>query len=444
MAHALSVAVVGHTNTGKTSLLRTLLRDEDFGEVAHAAGTTRHVEAAVIQSGADTVTLYDTPGLEDAGGVLAWLEENTPARADGIDRLNTFLQSPAAAGEFNQEAKVLRSLAAVDMALYVIDAREPVANKYRDELTVLSWCAKPLMPVLNFLGGADTAQWQNMLARRGLHVISGFDTVAFDFSGEINLWQNLATMLPEREIVDGLIARRRADWTALDGTARREIAAFLLNVAALRREIGENDAPEPAIAQMQAAVRQAEAAMQKTLLHNYRFYREEVAGIETLPQFIFSDPFDPELWKAYGIRTGKGAAAGALIGLGVDVATLGTSAGLGTALGGIIGGLLPNMQTISDKISGVQTLIIDTPTIILLATRATDLLAALQSRGHAAQNRIEIRAKKALWREKRLPEVLKKARRQSQWSALNAPGNRPDTAAVRELAQILAQSAAYV
>ena len=44
----LKTAVVGHTNTGKTSLLRTLLRDSQFGDVQNAAATTRHVETASI------------------------------------------------------------------------------------------------------------------------------------------------------------------------------------------------------------------------------------------------------------------------------------------------------------------------------------------------------------------------------------------------------------
>ncbi|MCI4102167.1 GTPase domain-containing protein, partial [Klebsiella pneumoniae] len=84
----LSLAVVGHTNTGKTSLLRTLLRDSGFGEVKNAPSTTRHVEEAAISDGADTlVFLYDTPGLEDAGGVLEWLETHTDTRSDGIERL---------------------------------------------------------------------------------------------------------------------------------------------------------------------------------------------------------------------------------------------------------------------------------------------------------------------------------------------------------------------
>ena len=46
MTKPLKLAVVGHTNVGKTSLLRTLLRDVGFGEVSHRPSTTRHVEGA--------------------------------------------------------------------------------------------------------------------------------------------------------------------------------------------------------------------------------------------------------------------------------------------------------------------------------------------------------------------------------------------------------------
>ena len=35
MTEPLKLAVVGHTNVGKTSLLRTLTRDVGFGEVSH-------------------------------------------------------------------------------------------------------------------------------------------------------------------------------------------------------------------------------------------------------------------------------------------------------------------------------------------------------------------------------------------------------------------------
>ncbi len=103
-ATPIDLAVVGHTNTGKTSLLRTLLRDEYFGEVADQPGTTRHVESAQLlnSSGAPMLVLRDTPGLEDAMGVLDYLEQliAPTERPDGPDRIQRLLDSPEAAGRF--------------------------------------------------------------------------------------------------------------------------------------------------------------------------------------------------------------------------------------------------------------------------------------------------------------------------------------------------------
>lgn len=124
----IDLAVVGHTNTGKTSLLRTLLRDESFGEVADLPGTTRHVESAQLLSedGRPMLILRDTPGLEDAMGVLDYLDQLVAPqeRPDGPERIRRLLDSPEAAGRFEQECRVLTTVLSVDAALYVIDARD--------------------------------------------------------------------------------------------------------------------------------------------------------------------------------------------------------------------------------------------------------------------------------------------------------------------------------
>ncbi len=418
---ALNLAVVGHTNTGKTSLMRTLLRDVHFGEVKDEAGTTRHVEQATIRlNHTDLVHLFDTPGLEDATGLLEWLENNTSARADGIERLETFLNSELAQNDFSQEAKVIRQVLNSNMSIYVIDAREPILAKYKDELTLLSWCARPLMPVFNFIAKQDLKEWSDMLARRGLHVHVGFDTVAFDFEGEMRLWDNLSTMLPNRTVTDELIRIRREEWQNLDQQGRRTIADMLIDVAAYQSEFAEDADPTPALTQMHSTVKQLERQMHEQLLHLYRFYDNDVAPTELNLQEFQQDPFDTEVLKQYGIRTTSGAAAGALIGLGFDAATAGTSLGVGAAIGGILGGILSNAATISDKLQGIQTIHVDPATITLLATRGLDLLDAIQHRGHAAQsNTITVTEHKAPFKPHQLPAPLKKARTRANWSSSN-------------------------
>ena len=450
---ALKLAVVGHTNTGKTSLLRTLLRDVYFGEVKNEAATTRHVEQAKLtdsQTGEVLVALYDTPGLEDASGLMDWLEDNTASRRDGIERLQQFLAADIARGsesnvsndyDYSQEAKVIRQLLASDMAIYVVDAREPVLGKYKDELTILSWAAIPVMPVFNFTDSQDANidEWQTMLARRNLHISTRFDSVAFEFEDEMRLWQNLATMLTHSEMLEQLMVRRTENWAQLYDEANIIIADFLLNVAAFVREITEDDDPMPVLEQMQEAVRQSERAMQHNLLNLYKFYDNAVAATPFELQAYQQDPFDPELLKSYGIRTTSGAAAGALLGLGIDAAALGTTLGLGAAIGGIAGGLLSNTSSIADRITGVKRLYIDPATLTLLATRAIDLLTALRHRGHAATDATQLLykgEKSSLehslddkkeeshtitpWPTHKLPSELKKARGKPQWSSLSS------------------------
>lgn len=450
----LKLAVVGHTNTGKTSILRTLLRDVYFGEVKNAPATTRHVERAALTdsaTGETLVLLYDTPGLEDATGLMDWLEDNTASRRDGIDRLQQFLAADVAKSfddssnfdidhiDFSQEAKVIRQLLASDMAIYVIDAREPVLAKYKDELTILSWAAIPVMPVFNFTNSPDTQidAWQTMLARRNLHIMARFDSVAFEFDDEMVLWQNLATMLTHPDMLTQLMARRRADWDQLYDDANLIIADFLINVAAFVREINDDDDPLPILAQMQEAVRQTERTMQQQLLNLYKFYDNDIATTPLELKSYQQDPFDPELLKLYGIRTTSGAAAGALLGLGIDAAALGTTLGLGAALGGIAGGILSNTGSIADKISGVKRLYIDPATLTLLAARATHLLDAVRHRGHAATSATQMLYQNeteggsddealaenqtlAPWGSQKLPSELKKARSKPQWSSISS------------------------
>ena len=60
----LHIVVAGHTNAGKTSLLRTLTRQRDFGAVSENPGTTRATQAATLRvDGHAAVRFLDTPGL---------------------------------------------------------------------------------------------------------------------------------------------------------------------------------------------------------------------------------------------------------------------------------------------------------------------------------------------------------------------------------------------
>ena len=449
MTEALRIAVVGHTNTGKTSLLRTLLRDTRFGEVSSRPSTTRHVEGArLLADGASVAQLFDTPGMEDAIALLDYLDTLAPPaeRIDGPERIARFLQSPEAVGRFEQEAKVLRQLSNSDAGFYVIDARDPVLPKHRDELTLLAACAHPILPVLNFMHQPETqeAAWRAMLARVGLHAHIRFDTVAPEDGGERRLYEALATLLPERRAaLEQLIATRERDAAERRVAAARLVAELLIDTASARRQVAADEALlRAAIDQLHADVRQREQRCVDALLDLYAFGRNDVASsqLPLLDGRWEDDLFSAEALRTMGITVGKGAAAGAAAGVGIDLITGGLTLGAAAALGALIGGTWQSVSQYGDrllgKLSGVRELTVDDAIIRVLAARQQALLHALTGRGHAAITPIElVDPGLKRWREGPLPAALDEARAHPEWSGLTG---RPDDASSDRQAAILA------
>ena len=450
MTEPLKLAVVGHTNVGKTSLLRTLTRDVGFGEVSHRPSTTRHVEGARLSvDGEPLLELYDTPGLEDAIALLDYLErlERPGERLDGPARLERFLQGSEARQRFEQEAKVLRQLLASHAGLYVIDAREPVLAKYRDELEVLASCGKPLLPVLNFVASSQhrEPEWREALARLGLHALVRFDSVAPPEDGERRLYESLALLLEEaRPALQRLIDDQQAQREARRHSGKRLVAELLLDCAACRRSVEAEPAAEAqAIEALRQAVRQREQRCVEALLKLYAFRREDAnAGdLPLLDGRWGDDLFNPETLKLLGVRLGSGVAAGAAAGAGVDLLVGGLTLGAAALAGAIAGGALQTARNygsrLMGKLKGQRELTVDDAVLRLLALRQQQLILALEARGHAAQDSIRLAAPEDKgWREGKLPEALRKARAHPQWSTLN-PGARVNQAERQEQLEAL-------
>lgn len=406
MADALApidLAVVGHTNTGKTSLMRTLLRDEHFGEVADSPGTTRHVESAQLltQDGCPILTLRDTPGLEDAMGALDYIEQLVPAdeRLDGPDRIQRLLDSPESEGRFEQECRVLSTVLAADAALYVIDARDPVLPKHKDELLLLAACGRPVLPVLNFTRSpqANAGAWRESLARLGLHATVDFDTVAPALDGEVQMVDRLALMLDQRAAT---LRALRAD---LDQQrlkrlrdATRLIADLLMDAAALRLPCSQDPTDIAAITLgLRKRTRDREQDCVHSLLKRYRFSKAAFPH-HPLPlegERWGMDLFSPQALRAFGVQIGKGLATGAMAGATIDVLTGGLSLGAAALIGAAIGGTWQGAnqwgKRLMSRLAGFTEMTVDDPVLHLLGLRQLALVRALELRGHAAMHPIE-------------------------------------------------------
>ncbi len=408
MSEGVQIAVVGHTNAGKTSLLRTLTRQSGFGEVSDRPGTTRHVEGIDLRiAGRAALRFFDTPGLEDAVALQHFIARLPGAYANPVDRVRAFLAGPEAHAAYEQEAKVLRKVLEADAAIYVIDCRQDVLPKYRSELELLCACARPVMPVLNFIAGTPerAAAWRDVLTGFNLHIWMQFDAVAPFAGAERQLFQDLSVLLRARSSeLQAVVTELDRQAQARRAAAAMLVARLLVHAAGLRQPVARAVLQTPAgreqaVARMRAALAERTHEAVQAILGVYGFRPDEAdLALEPWTSGRWQDDlFHPETLQDAGRKLGTGAAVGAAVGFAADLALAGMSLGAATALGAAVGGVasqgwsqLP--RKLRHKLQGVEELTLEDAVLLGLAGSLMRLVGALEQRGHAATKRLAIGA----------------------------------------------------
>ncbi|MCY4078215.1 MAG: GTPase/DUF3482 domain-containing protein [Acidobacteria bacterium] len=463
----LRLAVVGHTNTGKTSLLQTLLRRRDFGEVSASGGTTRAVEAGEVADDEGSIAvLLDTPGFEESDRLRDAIESTRTDRYDDPRTLlDRFLASPAAADEedLGLEAASVQAALRADVLLYAIDARGDAKPRHLDELAVLAATARPLVPVLNYTGRPDAhpARWRSACARQGLHATVAFDAVVYDDAGERRLLAAVKALAPGHE---GAVDR----WTALRARERREAmaaateaAAELLVTAAAavvvtapkeRDKAARQGAVEAATARLLKGLRKRETVTRDRIAATLGFFGDEARAVtfdvaEALGGVDFLSPASLERAGLWAAGAGAGlVAAGAMVDIATGGVSLGGFAVLG-AVGTALGAAGASGRKVLRRLRGQDEVRLADAGVELLAARAVATIRAMLARGHAAVEPVPIESavKESLerdagpaWRASWAP-----ARGRAAWSELSRPRPRgvPGQAraeAVKRVAAVLA------
>ncbi len=429
----LHLLLAGHTNVGKTSLLRTLGRLADFGEVSASPSTTRQIQPLPLIETPDLrITFYDSPGLERADQLLERLQDQQGARHDQAGRLRALLDDPDLQREAEQELRVLRQLLDCDACLFVIDAREPVLEKYLDELFILSRGGRPLLPLLNFTaadGSRETA-WRDALRAQGHALTVAFDAVVYSWDSEQRLYRNLAAILPDAETALDELTRlrsRETDWRL--AAACEALANTLIDLAAARERIPVDDTQQTADARgrLTNLVRQREQQLIDAILDAFGYQREILGDdlhADVLDGRWQRDALSENTLRHYGIKSVGPMLSGVVAGGTMDIATGGASLGLGAVTGGLIGAGLAGRQrlrTAMDRYArGLETLMVNESVLRLIGTRNLQLITQLQQRGHASQQAVARTARPAnagtLFR-KGLPRPLLQARDAPRWAA---------------------------
>lgn len=427
------ICIVGHTNTGKTSLIRTIMRDSGFGEVADFAGTTRHVEAARLSIGNDAILdLFDTPGLEDSLALHQfWLQQRWQNQLNNREKLYEFIGILDSKPEFSQEQKVLRQALKSDVLLYVIDARAPYLGKHEDELRLLKLTNLPIVPVLNFISANthNKQRWRDHLVDLGLHAVVEYDTVAFTLEAERRLFEKMQT-LAEKHYT---LFQRIIDHNAINldkqlNSAAQAIAEQTINIAAYRIVVQSNQIEQKTPA-LQSLIRNAEQHTVDQLMNIFGFTSDDVRS-EFLPVTNGKwalDLFDTNTYKEFGLQASNGAAKGAAAGVGIDLLVGGASLGAGAAIGAIVGVIWNTARryggNLKNRLNGASYLRVGDETIQLYLLRQRYLLSCLINRGHASQKTVAVNNTNTQTKVediKTLTQLTSALRNYPKWSTLNS------------------------
>ena len=443
--HPIVVAVVGHANTGKTSVLQTLLRRRDFGIVSPHGGTTRTVEAGEVGfDGTVVARILDTPGLEDSARLRDLLEDQRTDRGEDsrtlLDRLLT-LPACVAGGELELEASALRAAGDADVLLYAIDARESPRPRHLDELDVLAATARPLIPLLNFVARPEARieAWRDACARRGLHATITFDAVVYDDRSERRLLEAMRTLVPDRtSSIDRWIEGRAAASRESRRAASDAVADWLVDAAAATivtppvsgGDVDRRRAFDSASDDLIDRLREAESDMRTSVAACYGFRGDEATSttleiVDAIGGVDFTGAASLEragLWAAGG---GAGLlAAGVLADAAVGGVSLGGFTILGAA-GAALGAASATGGKVLRRVRGQQEIRLGDQGVEILMRRAIATMIAFERRGHAAIEpmRIDDVVADILGRPapQEVVDASRTARRRPGWSRLSEP-----------------------
>ena len=182
-----TLSLISHTNVGKTTLARTLLR-RDVGEVLdqpHVTDVSSAFPLLETDDGA-CLRLWDTPGFGDTARLLRRLRGRTEPLGWFLSQVwDRLVDRPLWCSQ--QAARNVQAEA--DVVLYLVNAAEEPqdAGYAAPELELLTWIGRPVLVLLNQVGETEAddslSRWRQFLLPlpivRGVLSLDAFNRCLF-------------------------------------------------------------------------------------------------------------------------------------------------------------------------------------------------------------------------------------------------------------------------
>jgi hypothetical protein len=361
----IQLALISHTNNGKTTLARTLL-GADVGEVRDAAHVTLSSESHTLlatPSGA-ALRLWDTPGFGDSVRLLRRLGmSDNPIGWFLREVIDRYRDRPLWLSQ--QAVRTAREEA--DVVLYLVNSSEhPKDAGYLDaEMKILAWLGKPVVVLLNQIGPprpapeaeAEQRRWRDTLNQYGVvREVLPMDAFARCWVHERVFYEAVARLIPaaKADAYAELLALWRSRNVARFHDAMRLLAQQLAAAAQDRelieadsrtllktaleavgvRKGGEQKRHEKAMNVLLERLERSIAETTGNLLALHKLDKGKVGTIHARVQehFVIRKPVDEMQAGLLGAIL-----SGAATGLSADLLAGGMTAGAGAIVGGLVG-----------------------------------------------------------------------------------------------------------
>lgn len=344
----ITIAVVGHVNIGKSSVLQTLCHDPDLRlAIGNEAGTTTEVESWNIKhDGTTYMVLRDTPGIEHATEALEALDYDLHFSVEDV--IEYFRD------KFPNDYKALQGARSSDYLLYVVDVTKKPTEDLINEFLILHK-VKKMITLFNFVTvGKDLSyreQWETQLRSHGMHEFCEYDAHHYDIHCEQQLLAKLSAATPPQSLhyraieIHGKIMSW--EWLKKSSASTNAIVDLLVTCAVTHtcreknvdRATWKKRAKELQVRLATSVAKsESDCLMQILQIHGLPKTLLERKIEETEVSTRAKDAFFSRRWKRYiGGGVSSGALTGAVIGGTIDAFVGGASFGLGVAIGAGVG-----------------------------------------------------------------------------------------------------------
>ncbi len=344
-----TLAIMGHPNAGKSSVVATLTENDRI-QIDKRAGTTTTADRyPVVIDGTKVVEFIDTPGFQNPSYILEWFE----AHPDEVDLARAFVDAHCADPLYVHDCSLLRPVAEGAGIILVVDGSKRMKEKDRTEVELLRLTGRPRMAILNNTTNVTEYmdQWQDSL-NKAFNAVREFNAHRATYDERMRLMRALKTIDQRWEDrIDETIEAFARDWDRRMEQTVTSILALLKDALALkvtetvqtkdRTSVVEQERIREKLTQsFEDGLRHLEVKAQDEVRAHFRHNVWNISPESILQKDLFSE----EVGRTLGLSRRQlalvGAAAGATTGATIDLSTGGTTLGAAALLGAATGGAL--------------------------------------------------------------------------------------------------------